>query len=97
MAKRFIVKPVGIGSGITSLVETSRSGRSSHVWIFFKKPLSFSQERLCTYKQTGFQLITSGIVTKQVANAIYDSGNYMDVIERDIVEAGKRYSRNCKK
>lgn len=27
---------------------------------------------------------------KQVVNAIYDSGNYMDIFERDVVEAEKK-------
>ena len=30
------------------------------------------------------------ILDKQVANAIYDSGNYIDIFERDIIEAEKR-------
>lgn len=47
-------------------------------------------KRLCTYKRTGFQLITNSVLSKQTANAIYDSGNYMDIFERDIVEAQKR-------
>lgn len=47
-------------------------------------------KRLRTYKRTGFQLITNSVLSKQSVNAIYDSGNYMDVFERDIVEAEKR-------
>ncbi len=47
-------------------------------------------KRLRTYKRTGFQLITNSVLSKQTANAIYDSGNYMDIFERDIVEAQKR-------
>ncbi|MCI8557992.1 MAG: DEAD/DEAH box helicase family protein [Lachnospiraceae bacterium] len=47
-------------------------------------------KRLRTYKRTGFLLITSDVLTKQTANAIYDSGNYMDIFERDLVEAEKR-------
>lgn len=46
--------------------------------------------RLRTYKRTGFQVVTDPAVSKQAANAIYDSGNYADVFERDVVEAGKR-------
>ena len=47
-------------------------------------------KRLRTYKRTGFQLITNRILSKQTVNSIYDSGNYMDVFERDIVEAEKK-------
>ncbi|MCI8863249.1 MAG: DEAD/DEAH box helicase family protein [Lachnospiraceae bacterium] len=47
-------------------------------------------KRLRTYKRTGFQLMTNSVLSKQTANAIYDSGNYMDIFERDIVEAQKR-------
>jgi len=47
-------------------------------------------KRLRTCKRTGFQVITDNILTKQSVNSIYDSGNYMDIFERDIVEAGKK-------
>ncbi|MDO4276183.1 MAG: DEAD/DEAH box helicase family protein [Eubacteriales bacterium] len=47
-------------------------------------------KRLRTYKRIGFQLIAETIVPKQTANFIYDSGNYTDVFERDIIEAEKR-------
>ncbi len=46
-------------------------------------------KRLRTYKKIGFSLITDPMVQKQTANAIYDSGNYMDIFEQDIVEAEK--------
>ena len=47
-------------------------------------------KRLRTYKRTGFQVITNKILKKQTVNSIYDSGNYMDIFERDVVEAGKK-------
>ncbi len=47
-------------------------------------------KRLRTYKRTGFQVITNSILNKQAVNSIYDSGNYMDIFERDVVEAGKK-------
>ena len=47
-------------------------------------------KRLRTYKRTGFQLIANAMVAKQNVNAIYDSGNYTDVFERDIIEAEKK-------
>lgn len=46
-------------------------------------------KRLRTYKKMGFSIWTEEVTTKQVANAIYDSGNYMEMFERDLVEAEK--------
>lgn len=57
----------------------------SHIRVFDK----MYGKRLRTYKRTGFQLITNRVLSKQTTNAIYDSGNYADVFERDIVEAEK--------
>lgn len=57
----------------------------SHIQVFDR----MYAKRLRTYKRTGFQLITNAAFSKQTANAIYDSGNYMDVFERDLVEAEK--------
>lgn len=45
--------------------------------------------RLRTYKRTGFQVVTNNILIKQSINSIYDSGSYMDIFERDVVEAGR--------
>ena len=47
-------------------------------------------KRLRTYKRTGFQVVTNNTLTKQSASSIYDSGNYMDIFERDIVETGRK-------
>ncbi|EOS38612.1 hypothetical protein C808_02822 [Lachnospiraceae bacterium M18-1] len=58
----------------------------SHIRVFD----NMYSKRLRTYKRTGFQLITNRILSKQTVNSIYDSGNYMDVFERDIVEAEKK-------
>ena len=58
----------------------------SHIRVFEK----MYAKRLHTYKRTGFSLITNGVLSKQTVNAIYDSGNYMDVFERDVIEAEKR-------
>lgn len=52
-------------------------------------------KRLRTYKRTGFHLSSNGILSKQTTNAIYDSGNYTDVFERDIVEAEKTILISC--
>ena len=58
----------------------------SHIRVFD----NMYSKRLRTYKRTGFQLMTNRILSKQTVNSIYDSGNYMDVFERDIVEAEKK-------
>ena len=42
-----------------------------------------------TYKRTGFSIWTGDEYTKQIINAIYDSGNYTEKFEQDIVEAEK--------
>ena len=47
-------------------------------------------KRLRTYKRLGYSLISNRTLDKQVANAIYDSGNYIEIFEQDIVEAEKR-------
>ena len=52
-------------------------------------------KRLKTYKHIGFHLSSNGSLSKQTANAIYDSGNYTDVFERDIVEAEKTIFVSC--
>lgn len=46
-------------------------------------------KRLKTYKKIGFQVMANADAEKQDANAIYDSGNYMDVFEQDLIEAEK--------
>ncbi len=47
-------------------------------------------KRLRTYRKTGFTLWTGEEATKQIANAIYDSGNYVEVFEQDLIEAEKK-------
>lgn len=46
-------------------------------------------KRLRTYKKTGFSIWTGEVHSKQVINAIYDSGNYTEKFEQDVVEAEK--------
>lgn len=58
----------------------------SHIRVFDR----MYGKRLKTYKRTGFHLVSNGNRAKQTVNAIYDSESYMDVFERDIVEAEKR-------
>ena len=58
----------------------------SHIRVFDK----MYAKRLRTYKRSGFELITNGVLEKQNVNAIYDSGSYTDVFEQDIVECGKQ-------
>jgi superfamily II DNA or RNA helicase len=47
-------------------------------------------KRLRAYKRIGFTVINSERAYKQAANAIYDSGNYEDVFEQDLIEAEKQ-------
>ena len=58
----------------------------SHIRVFDK----MYAKRLRTCKRTGFELITNGVLEKQNANAIYDSGSYTDAFEQDIEECGKQ-------
>lgn len=46
-------------------------------------------KRLRTYKKTGFSIWTSDSQDKQDVHAIFDSGNYMEKFEQDLVEAEK--------
>lgn len=46
-------------------------------------------KRLKTYKKTGFSIWTGETQSKQIINAIYDSGNYTEKFEQDLVEAEK--------
>ena len=46
-------------------------------------------KRLRTYKKTGFSIWMENTKSKQMINAIYDSGNYTEKFEQDIVEAEK--------
>ncbi len=46
-------------------------------------------KRLRTYKRTGFTLWTENLHTKQNINAIYNSGNYTEKFEQDMIEADK--------
>ena len=57
----------------------------SHIPVFD----GMYQKRLKTYKKIGFQVISNPAIEKQEVNAIYDSGSYTDVFERDLVEADR--------
>lgn len=46
-------------------------------------------KRLRTYKRIGFSIWSDNEQSKQVVNAIYDSGNYTEKFEQDVVEAEK--------
>lgn len=58
----------------------------SHIRVFE----SMYSKRLRTYKRLGYSLISNMILEKQTANAIYDSRNYSDIFEQDMVESEKR-------
>ena len=57
----------------------------AHMRFFHK----MYNKRLKTYKRTGFSIWTGDVQSKQISNAIYDSGNYTEKFEQDIVEAEK--------
>ena len=46
-------------------------------------------KRLRTYKKTGFSVWTGDLQEKQVVHAIFDSGNYTEKFEQDLVEEEK--------
>lgn len=58
----------------------------SHIRVFE----NMYAKRLRTYKRLGYSLISNMVLEKQTANAIYDSGNYSDIFEQDLVEDEKR-------
>lgn len=58
----------------------------SHVQYFDR----MYTKRLKTYKRMGFSICMGEKATKQNINAIYDSGNYTEKFEQDIVEAEKK-------
>ena len=57
----------------------------SHLRVFD----NMYSKRLRTYKRLGYSVISNMNLNKQTANAIYDSGNYSDIFEQDLVEAEK--------
>ena len=44
-------------------------------------------KRIRTYKKIGFSIVPDIVTGKQEVNAIYDSNNYTDVFEQDMIEA----------
>ena len=55
----------------------------SHIPVFNNMYL----KRMRTYKKIGFNIVSDLVAHKQNVNAIYDSDNYTDVFEQDIIEA----------
>ena len=55
----------------------------SHIRIFNTMFL----KRIKTYKKIGFHVVSEMITDKQDVKAIYDAGNYMEIFERDMIEA----------
>ena len=47
------------------------------------------EKRLRTYKKTGFSVWTGEQQDKQVVQAIFDSENYTEKFEQDLIEAEK--------
>lgn len=57
----------------------------SHVRILSR----MYEKRLRTYRKNGYVLWTGDVQQKQNTNAIYDSGNYTEKFERDVIEASR--------
>jgi superfamily II DNA or RNA helicase len=55
----------------------------SHIPVFSNMYL----KRMRTYKKIGFSIVSDIANSKQDVSAIFDSGNYSDVFEQDIIEA----------
>ena len=55
----------------------------SHIKVFDDMYL----KRLRAYKKIGYHVSGDVITEKQDVNAIYDSGNYVEIFERDLIEA----------
>ena len=55
----------------------------SHIPVFNNMYL----KRIRTYKKIGFSIVPDIVTGKQEVNAIYDSNNYTDVFEQDMIEA----------
>lgn len=58
----------------------------SHIRYFSNMYLN----RLRTYKRIGYEVVNDLVIDKQIVNAIYDSGNYTEVFEQDLIEANKQ-------
>ena len=55
----------------------------THIGIFDRQ----YKNRLKTYRELGYQIISKPITEKQVVNAIFDGRDYMETFERDLIEA----------
>ena len=58
----------------------------SHIGMFER----MYSKRLRAYKEIGFTVETDVVHNKQSVNSIYTSDNYIDIFERDLVEANER-------
>lgn len=58
----------------------------SHIRLFS----NMYKNRLKTYKRIGYEIVNDLVIDKQIVNAIYDSGNYTEVFEQDLIEANKQ-------
>ena len=60
------------------------------MWVFQLKKIQSSACLLYTsYRKMGFSIWTQELQPKQIINAIYDSVNYTEKFEQDIVESEK--------
>ena len=58
----------------------------SHVTVFN----NMYKKRLKTYKKTAYEIYQDQIKEKQFAKSIFDSGNYIETFEKDLIEADNR-------
>lgn len=58
----------------------------SHIRMFS----NMYKNRLRTYKRIGYEVLNNLVIDKQIVNAIYDSGNYSEIFEQDLIEANKQ-------
>ena len=58
----------------------------SHIRLFS----NMYKNRLKTYKRIGYEVVSNPVTEKQIVNAIYDSGNYGEIFEQDLIEANKQ-------
>ena len=57
----------------------------THIGFFERQYKS----RLRTYRKLGYSIISNPVDEKQVVNTIYDGKDYMEVFERDLIEANR--------
>lgn len=60
-----------------------------YIDVHMRKLNKMYEKRLRTYRKIGFSIWTENLQDKQSVHAIFDSGNYMEKFEQDLIEAEK--------